>query len=96
MEKRVSLKKWLLICGISAAAVALLLLVTGYRVLVSERRVNPGESYVIAEWGELGKADQSQLVCRYFTGRSITTNVLWHSPNNIMGRDQCPFLVGEE
>jgi len=69
------------------------LLVTGSRVLVWETRVNPGQNYVVGAWGDLGGATQSQLVCRYFTGRSLRTNVLWYSPNNVMGRDQCPFLV---
>jgi len=72
------------------------LIVSGSRVLVSETRVDPGQTYVAGEWGDLGTAKQSQLVCRYFTGRGIRMNVLWYSPNNFMGRDQCPFLVKDE
>ncbi len=95
MLKRIHLATWIFICAAIAALLVMLLLVTGHRVLISERRVNPGDTHVVAEWGDLGKAEQPQLVCRYFTGRSIKTNVLWYSANNIMGRDECPFLVKE-
>lgn len=73
-------------------AVCVVLLLTGKRVLVAETKVEPGQNYVLPEWGSLGDASQSQLVCRYFTGRSMRTTVLWYSPNNIMGKDQCPFI----
>jgi hypothetical protein len=85
--------RWIAVVVAALAVICLALLLTDSRVLVWENRVNPGETYVTDEWGDLGKAAQPQLVCRYFTGRSITMNVLWYSPNNIMGRDQCPFLV---
>lgn len=68
------------------------LLISGSRVLVSEHRVNPGDTYVLPDWGNLGTAQQPQLVCRYFTGRSVKATVLWYSSNNIMGADECPFL----
>lgn len=70
----------------------LLLLIFDLRVLIFEKRVHPGQNFVVAEWGDIGKAEQAQLVCRYFTGRSIKTRVFWYSPNNIMGRDQCAFI----
>jgi hypothetical protein len=86
--------------AVIAASVALVLvgtlLVSDRRVLLWEIRVNPGQSYIVGEWGDLGKASASSLVCRYFTGRSVQTIVYWHSPNNIMGRDQCPFLAGSD
>jgi hypothetical protein len=72
---------------------ALLLLFSGARVLVSERKVNPGEFYEVTNHGNLGENKQASLVCRYFTGRSIITSVFWYSSNNFMGKDQCPFLV---
>ncbi|MRD49680.1 hypothetical protein GHT07_20615 [Caenimonas koreensis DSM 17982] len=78
--------------GVLAFIVSLVLLLSDRRILVYEHKVNPGESFVEGEWGDLGKASQSQLVCRYFTGRSVQTTVYWHAPNNIMGKDQCPFL----
>lgn len=95
MQSHVIIKRFVLVGSGAMVAAILLLLVSGNRILVSEKRVVPGETYVVPEWGDLGRASQAQLVCRYFTGRNITTNVLWYSPNNIMGRDQCPFLVSE-
>lgn len=77
------------------ASICLLLLISSKRVLVWETKVEPGEIYVLPEWGDLGKAQQAQLVCRYFTGRSIKLSVYWYSPNGIMGKDQCPFLPSE-
>ncbi|BAL23503.1 hypothetical protein [Azoarcus sp. KH32C] len=78
-----------------AGLVCLTLLVSGTRVLVWETKVNPGEVYVVEEHGDLGGSKQATLVCRYFTGRSIRTSVLWYSSNNIMGKDQCPFTAQE-
>lgn len=68
------------------------LLVTERRVLMHERLVTPGESYTVPEWGDLGKAQQFSLACRYWTGRGISLRVFWHSANGTMGRDQCPFI----
>lgn len=79
-----------------AAAISLALLLSGKRVLISEKKVNPGESYFVSDYGNLGESKQASLVCEYFTGRSLLTKVFWHSPNNILGRDQCPFLIGED
>lgn len=79
-----------------AAGISLALLLSGKRVLISEKKVSPGESYFVSDYGDLGKSQQAHLVCGYFTGRSLLTKVLWYSPNNILGRDQCPFLIGED
>lgn len=82
------------LAGVAALCAApLVLLVFDLRVLVSETKVNPGDAFVTADYGDVGKAAQSSLVCRYFTGRSIVTRVVWYSPNNILGRDQCEFVV---
>ena len=51
-------------------SICLFLLISSKRVLVWETRVEPGEIYTLPEWGDLGKAQQTQLVCRYFTGRA--------------------------
>jgi hypothetical protein len=96
MSRRLNSRAWTLILLALGLSVCLVLLVTGYRVLVWETRVNPGQTYVVGEWGDLGKTQQPQLVCRYFTGRSVQVNVLWYSPNNLLGRDQCPFLARNE
>lgn len=73
-------------------SISLLLLISGKRVLIWETKIDPGETYELPEWGNLGEAGQSQLVCRYFTGRSIKVGVYWYSPDGLMGKDQCPFL----
>lgn len=80
--------------GVIAAlfVISLTLLLTGYRVLIWETKVEPGQAYSVEGWGELGSNTQASLVCRYFTGRGVVSNVMWYSPNNIMGRDSCPFL----
>lgn len=71
---------------------AVTLLISGNRILISEQRVPAGQP--VWEDGYNGdKADQDQLVCRYFTGRSVKTTVFWHSPNGVMGKDECPFLL---
>ena len=71
-------------------ALELALLITGSRVLVSERRVLPGQEPGVEGYRP---AAQTQLVCTYFDGRALRTSVLWYSSNNIMGRDSCSFFV---
>ena len=84
--------RWLAVAGAVALIADLALLLSGYRVLIRERRVDPGEHYAVAEYGDLGRMAQASLVCRYFTGRSVLTKVFWHSPNGFLGTDECPFL----
>lgn len=74
----------------------LALLVSGQRLLISEVKVEPGQNYVVPEHGNLGAANQASLVCKYFTGRKVVTSVYWFSPNNILGRDECPFLTAQQ
>lgn len=69
------------------------LLISDRRVLVWETHVRPGETYEVPDWGDLGKSSGASVVCRYFTGRSIKVRVFHYSPNNILGRDSCPFLA---
>lgn len=80
----------LLCCCIIAAD--LVLLVSGYRLLISEKRVDPGQFYIVEDYGNLGSNSQASLACSYFSGRSIKTAVFWYSSNNLFGRDSCPFL----
>ncbi len=77
---------------IALASVPFLLLLSGRRVLISETKVHPGETYAVEGYGNVGAATQASLVCRYFTGRSFQTSVFWYSPNGILGRDSCPFI----
>ena len=71
------------------------LLFSGYRLLIWEQRVGVGEHVQVAGWGDV-HGDQASLVCRYWTGRSLKPQVYWYSANNIMGRDECAFLLRPE
>lgn len=82
---------WLLLGAVGALWMALIVSEKG--VLVSQRFVNPGETYVVPGWGDLGKAQQTQLACRYFVGTRLRWEVFWYSPNGIMGRADCPIFV---
>ncbi|NWK96693.1 hypothetical protein DM806_13690 [Sphingobium lactosutens] len=84
----------------AAAAVASLfvvtegsLLISGKRLLVGSTLVHPRQTYIVPGFGDVGKQDQASLVCRYFTGRGIATDVLWYSSTNQMGRDECPLFA---
>lgn len=74
------------------AILNLIILFSGYRILLSETRVNPGDTHHVAGYGNLGDSGKASLVCRYFTGSDIKTDVFWYSPGNILGRDACPFI----
>jgi hypothetical protein len=76
-----------------ACLVCLGLLVTGHRILVWERKVNPGDHYVVEGWGDLGAAQQASLACYYFTGRSFKLSVFWYGMGNVMGKDECPATL---
>lgn len=87
----------LLIAVISVLVIAwLALLVSDGRLLLSETKVEPGQDFVVPEWGNVGKAGQASLVCKYFTGRSTVMRVFWYSPNNILGKDACPLLFRDQ
>lgn len=75
-------------------ALDLLLMMSGHRILVQEQRLAAGEMTRVAGWGTVFGPDN--LVCRYFTGRSVQARVYAFSPNNLMGRDECPFTLGPE
>ena len=66
------------------------------RVLLSERRITPGQTFVVEGYGDLGKNEQATLACRYFTGRSVKTRVFWYSPAGMVGRDECPLFVRDD
>ena len=69
------------------------LLFSGKRVFVQQTLVHPRQTYIVPGFGDVGKQDQASLVCRYFTGRGIATNVLWYSSTNQLGIDECPFFA---
>ena len=78
----------------------LLLLFTGYRVLMEERlsRTVPAgddkvwESTLTQDFDTLEEAkrayDRPKLLCRYWTGRSVKTSIWWQEPRP----DECPFI----
>lgn len=78
---------------IAATCCVLALLLSGRRVLISERKVEPGGEVSVEGYTE---AAQAQLVCRYFTGKKVLTKVFWHSPNNFLGKDECPFITSAD
>lgn len=84
--------------GLAAALVVglLSLLLSGKRVLISEDLVRPGEVYVVPGFGNVGEGKAESLVCGYFTGRSVVKKVFWYSPNNVLGKDGCPFILDGE
>lgn len=86
------MKRFLFLILVIFITAIFLLLLSGKRILVFEKVVYPGESFLIKDYGDLGKENNPSLVCKYFTGRSITTSVFWFSPNNHLGNDECPFL----
>lgn len=79
---------WMSIVGL----LYLTILIWGYKVLLSETKINPWENYYVEDYGDLWKSEQSSLVCSYFNWRKILQTVFWYSPNNIMGKDSCPFV----
>jgi len=86
-------KNRILSLGILAVIVLwFVLMITDSRILLSEKKIDPGQSYVVEDYGDLGEASQASLVCLYFNGRKTMTEVFWYSPDNIFGRDSCPFL----
>lgn len=82
--------------GIIAAIVIVLswlgLLLTDTKILVGEVKVEPGQEYIVEGHGNLKGNQQASLICSYFNGRKVLNTVFWYAPNNIMGRDSCPFL----
>lgn len=74
-------------------ALWLALIVTEKGVLVSQRLVKPGESFVVPGWGDIGEADQAGLACRYFVGTRIRWKAFWYSPDGVLGRADCPIFI---
>jgi hypothetical protein len=46
-------------------------------------RIDPHPSCAARERGsgDLGRAAQASLVCKYFTGRNVIVKVFWYAPN---------------
>ena len=77
---------------IGAAILAdIALLLSGYRILIGERIVQPGEHYLAGRWGDLASNEQASIVCRYWTGRNVKLIVWWYGAG-FMSKDECPVL----
>jgi hypothetical protein len=65
--------KYLAFIPLLAVVASFGLLVSDKRVLIWEHKVEPGQTYLVKDYGNLGNSEQASLVCSYFTGRSINT-----------------------
>jgi len=68
------------------------LLSTENQILIKESKVEPGSSFFVINYGNLGKSKQSSLVCNYFNGYQVTQKVYWYSDNNLLGRNSCELI----
>ncbi len=75
--------KQIFLCIIAIILIGyVLLLLSNSKILISENKVEPNVN-----------SKQASLVCRYFIGRHILIRTYWYAPNNIFGKDSCPFLL---
>ena len=51
-------------------------LVTDTQTLLKETKVEPGEHYILEDYGDLGKNKQASLVCEYFKWPKCAENGL--------------------
>lgn len=75
-------------------ALDIVLMVSGYRVLVHERIVQPGERFEVEGW-TFGSFERPVVLCRYWTGRSLklTSRVYGTSEGE---SDECRFLYAPQ
>jgi hypothetical protein len=74
------------------ALAPLAVILSGRSVLVWQDIAQPGETYHLKGYGNLGDSKGPSLACYYFTGWSIVGVAFWYSPNDIFGRHRCPPL----
>lgn len=75
--------------------VDILLMVSGYRLLVREKIVLPNDTYVAGEWGDLGTYGRSTIACWYWTGRRLIPEASWYGQGK-SERDECSILHKHE
>ena len=80
------------VIGTIALGIVLTPFLTGYKPMVSQRLILPGQTFVTEEHGDLGANSRGSLVCTYFTGRRFVQRVYWHSPENLYGKANCPLI----
>ncbi len=84
--------RWPVRILVIAAAADLALILSGYRILIRERVVQPGESYIAGEWGDLGTYDDKPIIaCWYWTGRKLIPEAFFYGPGKL-DRDECTAL----
>jgi len=84
--------KWLVVIAVVVMVCCLYFIANDRRILIKETLIRPGQTYLVEDYGDLGKSEAPSLVCEYFNGRRLLTTVFWYAPNNFMGRDSCPFF----
>lgn len=72
-------------------AIDAVLATSGFRLLLREKVVQPGESYEARDWGDLGSYGKSVLVCWYWTGRSVIPEASWYGHGK-HDQDECSLL----
>ncbi len=86
--------KKILYTTISFIIFCLILLITDRRVLVYEEKVYHEKTGLFdPKIKDPFEGTIKALNCTYFTGRTFVTTSFWYAPNNIMGKDSCPFLT---
>jgi hypothetical protein len=90
---KLKMKNSAVVAASLAGLLSVLLLLSDHGLLIWERFVSPGQRYELKDYGDLGADGQASLVCSYFTGRGVAKRVFWHSGNDIMGKNACPFLL---
>ncbi len=67
--------------------------------LISEKKVNPGETFIVDDYGDLGKYSSGALVCTYKITTSLAPRniqrIYYYSPGNMLGRSRCPDELEE-
>ena len=82
----------LLLLLVSLATPWATIMLSGKGVLTSQHVAQPGNPYWVDGWGDVGKGDAPSLVCTYFVGTGIKTEVFWYSPEGIFGKAECPLF----
>lgn len=82
----------LLINAVIVLVVAnLILLVSGYRVQIANKVVQPGEHFYAEGWGDLGAKNSPSLACEYWTGKGSKFSV-WEYGDAATAKKSCPVF----
>ena len=91
---RLSPRTYKLAIRVFAIAVVanVLLMVSGHRLLLRERAVQPGDNYSAGDyWGDLGTYERPTIACWYWTGRSLIPEAFLYGSEK-SERDECALL----